>query len=378
MNKGKRAPVGAFDPNIDPMTGLPRKAGTSGGKSSLRGDPYAAAEMSGEGRSSDEKAFSRPSVSTNGSRNRSATAPLVPSLSMHAEDSESELSLQDDVDADRDADAERVWRSRQGYHTQPSHIPDSRFDVSNPNADGWGVSAEPWQDFAQPKARTRSTLSPYSAANGDRSGTTSAASSVLDMEAIMTGKTKADRNQKDLEAGSASPFPEPNWDEKLGTLDAPQRSKSLIKRIKSMRENPNVPSPEEGVEMGSVREGRRRRAAQHKYSPSTPPLRQDTLEGSASYDARAAADAAVGTSSGGSYGRRAGRSAPQDSDNVLTPRDQRDADQGYFQADQDASRGRAVRSPGETGLSRNGSLFGKLKRGQKATSKSTERPTAYA
>lgn len=371
MNKGKRAPVGAFDPNVDPMTGLPRVA--PGAKKGSRAAAQDAV---------DEKASARPGTNPNGGRSPSATAPLVPSLSMHAEGSTTELPLDEDLDADRDAETERVWRSRQGYHTQPSNVPDSRYDVSNPNADVWGVSAEPWQDFAQPKQRVRSTLSPYSHNPGDRSGTTSAASSVLDMEAIMTGKKKSSHNQHELAVGSASPFPEPDCNDRSATgADAPKRSKSLIKRIRSMRENPNVPPPEDGVEMGSVRD-RRRRAAQHKHSPSTPPLRtESTGPGTPSaYESRAAAaaDAATGVSNG-SYGRRTGR-------NVVTPTErdilgQRE-DPSYFQQSQLSSSqdSRSARSPAaEGGLTRNGSLFNKLRRngGQKSSPKSAERQAAY-
>lgn len=372
MNKGKRAPVGAFDPNVDPMTGLPRNA--AGAKAGRTGRAGAADALAADASPADEKAGARPGANAAGGRTRSSTAPLVPSLSMHAEGSTTELPIDEDIDADRDAEAERIWRSRQGYHTQPSNVPDSRYDVSNPNADVWGVSAEPWQDFAQPKQRTRSTLSPYSAA-GDRSGTTSAASSVLDMEAIMTGKKKPSRAQQDLDVGSASPFPEPNWDERAPAgADVPKRSKSLIKRIRSMRENPNVPPPEDGaVEMRD----RRRRAAQHKHSPSTPPT---AVGGQSSYDSRdsrAAADAAV---SSGSYGRRTNRTVvtPNERD-VVTPRAQHDDDVSYFAANAD-SRSGAPRSPAAegSGLTRNGSLFNKLRRGQKSSPKSAERPAAYA
>ncbi|SNX87307.1 uncharacterized protein MEPE_06017 [Melanopsichium pennsylvanicum] len=376
MNKGKRAPVGAFDPNIDPMTGLPR--GQVAAKTTSRAKPQDA--LGADESPVDEKGAARPGINSTGGRTRSATTPLVPSLSMHAEGSSTELPLDDDIDADRDAEAERIWRSRQGYHTQPSNVPESRYDVSNPNADVWGVSAEPWQDFAQPKARVRDTLSPYSANQGDRSGTTSAASSVLDMEAVMTGKKKPSRNQHELVAGSASPFPEPNWDASAGgaSADGPRRTKSLIKRIRSMRENPNVPAPEDGIEIGSVRD--RRRRAQHKHSPSTPPLRTDNGPAPWTYESRAAAaDAAV---SNGSYGRRTGRNVvtPNERD-VLTPRAARDDDASYFEQEQISSSrdSRQARSPaGEGGLTRNGSLFNKLRRGQKSSPKSTERPAAYA
>ncbi|PWY99600.1 hypothetical protein BCV70DRAFT_226930 [Testicularia cyperi] len=364
MNKGKRAPVRAFDPNIDPMTGLPRlqPGQKQNGRRNLA--------PSGESSPGDEKSsIERPSISTNASHNnrRSVTAPLVPSLSKNAASSSTELPVDDEIDADRDAEAERVWRSRQGYHTQPSNIPDSRYDVSNPNADVWGVSAEPWQDFAQPKAPSRSTLSPYSAGLGDRSGTTSAASSVLDMEAIMTGQRKPSRNERDLAVGSASPFPEPNWDEKSPNSEGPKRSKSLIKRIRSMRENPNVPPPEDGVEMGNVRDRRRARAAQHRHSPSTPPMRLDSMNGSLSYDARAAADAAVGASQ---------TPTTQEQDELVTPRQQGDDEPSYFGAGGDATS--AARSPGEGGgLGRSGSIFNKFKRGGRS-GKSAERQAAYA
>ncbi len=195
----------------------------------------------------------------------------------------------------------------------------------------------------------------------------------------MTGRKKPTRGDDELAAGSASPFPEPNWDERTSSAagasgDGPKRSKSLIKRIRSMRENPNVPPPEDGVEMGSVA-GRRRRAAQHKHSPSTPPA--------TSYDSRAAAaDAATGVNNG-SYGRRAGRTVvtPNERD-VLTPRAQQDDNTSYFAGDRLSSSqdSRAARSPGaESGLTRNGSLFNKLRRGQqKSSPKSAERQTAYA
>lgn len=366
MNKGKRAPVGAFDPNIDPMTGLPRNAPAA------KNQNHVAPETAHDNPENDKLPL-RPGANANGGRSRSATAPLVPSLSMHAQGSATELSLDEDVDADRDAEAERVWRSRQGYHTQPSNIPDSRYDVSNPNADVWGVSAEPWQDFAQPKAPVRSHLSPYSNHHGERSGSTSAASSVLDMEAIMTGQKKPSRAKDELATGSASPFPEPNYDDRLSastaSSEAPKRNKSLIKRIRSMRENPNVPPPDNGgVELGTVRD-RRRRAAQHKYSPSTPPLRSDYA---------AAADAAVGVSvSSASYGRRSGRTVvtPNERD-VLTPRANRDDNASYFDRSQESRQDRDATN--EAGLTRNGSLFNKLRRGGKSSPKSAERPAAYA
>ncbi|EPQ27458.1 uncharacterized protein PFL1_04996 [Pseudozyma flocculosa PF-1] len=380
MNRGKRAPVKAFDPNIDPMTGLPYRNGANGGRSDGRRGPSPLAKNK-DLDDDDEKAggsSSRPSLSTNGSRGgrRSATAPMVPSLGRDAQASTAELSLADDDYApDADVDAEREWRANQGYHTQPSAVPDSRLDVSNPNADVWGVTAEPWQDFAQPKQRekgSRSLLSPHGA-GGAYSGTTSAASSVFDMEAVMTGKKPA-RTEDELAAGSASPFPEPNWQEKNGASDGPKRSKSLMKRIKSMKENPNVPPPDDGVEMGALN-GRRRRGQAHRHSPSTPPIRTDGFAAQSS--SRAAADAAVGLSPGEYSGRGTGtpldRHAEEAGDSKATPRNETDT-LGYFGGERNERPGR---SPGEGGLGRSGSIFNKFKRGGKA-SKSSERESVYA
>ncbi|KAN0065663.1 hypothetical protein ACQY0O_000793 [Thecaphora frezii] len=361
MNRGKRAPVKAFDPNIDPMTGLPYR--NASGRSDGRRGPSPLGK-SRDSYENDEKAGasgSRPSLSANGSRSgRSATAPMVPSLGRDAQASTAELSLaDDDYTPDADVDAEREWRANQGYHTQPSTIPDSRFDVSNPNADVWGVTAEPWQDFAQPKQRekgSRSHLSPHSAF-GDRSGTTSAASSVFDMEAVMTGK-KPSRTQAELAAGSASPFPEPNWQEKSSSLDGPKRSKSLMKRIKSMKENPNVPPPDDAVELGALN-GRRRRGQAHRHSPSTPPARTEGF--------------AIDAASGHSPGARGAKSPLNPYAEEATPRAE-GAQVGYFNGERSE---RPSRSPGEGGLGRSGSIFNKFKRGAKS-SKSSEQEAVYA
>ncbi|CAD6932364.1 unnamed protein product [Tilletia controversa] len=93
-----------------------------------------------------------------------------------------------------------------GYITKPS-------EQSNPLAEAWGIVPEPWTDFATPAAPVRRSssdrharngrgggsrsgagLSPYG--EGDESGTPSAASSVLDMEAVLTGKTSSSNKDK--------------------------------------------------------------------------------------------------------------------------------------------------------------------------------------
>ncbi|PWN46714.1 hypothetical protein IE53DRAFT_407821 [Violaceomyces palustris] len=399
-NRGKRAPVMAFDPNVDPMTGEPIDARRlNGNKGRSRLSPLAKHTLSKMDSSHsdlhgdlDEKpgaSGSRPASGPNGSRSRSSTAPIVPSLPLDADAAASTAELgtpsiishdEDGLsEVDRDLDADGSWG--QGYHTQPSKVPSSRHDVSNPNADVWGVSAEPWQDFAQPKAREKgsanrhSTLSPSMAdtrGSGDRSGISSAASSVFDMEAVMTGRYK---KKEPEEIGGVSPFPEPNWNEKLGVTEQPKRSKSLIKRIRSMKENPNVPPPDDAVEMGNLN-GRRGARRNHKYSPSTPPARFDAAgspepeAGSGIVSSRAAADAAVGIAPGASLGRKAGGGVTSDYMNSGSGR----YGGGHSPIIREES---ADRSPGETapsggaggGLGRSGSLFNKFGGGRKKGAK---------
>lgn len=93
----------------------------------------------------------------------------------------------------------------------------------------------------------------------------------------MTGKTAAEKKQLGETLAGVSPFPEPDYNRAGGGYEntAPKRSKSLIKRIKSARQNPNVPPPDDdGVEMSSS--GGRARSKRygphaHKHSPSSPP-----------------------------------------------------------------------------------------------------------
>lgn len=420
----KRAPVMAFDPTIDPMTGEPighrNNGGSRGGSNRTRLSPLAAATLqkmdssAGDLPGEKEGVFVRPSISGNGTRpGRSNTAPLVPSLPMNASEDDlasPDLVGTDDDDAvDRDVEAERAWRSGQGYYTQPSVVPSARYDVANPNADVWGVSSEPWQDFAQPAGRPRdrgarshaSMLSP-SPAGGDRSGTASAASSVYDMEAVMTGRAGKNGKQKEeLGGAGVSPFDEPNYAEKMAQAEPPKRSKSLIKRIRSMKENPNVPpdSNSNDVELNAMG-GRRRYGGgpSHRHSPSSPVLREE--EPSSYISARAAAAAAVGVSDpspplrAGSGSRRGGASGP-----VRTPDGGADASGGaeddekwtdaqedegtgymaaYGSGDRESTSQNAASASGAggAGLGRSGSLFNRLAGGKKKGAKrgkSTER-----
>ncbi|KAL9937107.1 hypothetical protein V8E36_004342 [Tilletia maclaganii] len=232
---------------------------------------------------------------------------------------------------------------RDGYITAASAYPtNERSDESNPLAEVWGIVPEPWQEFATPAARpakngksssrnggngTSGGLHPYG--DGHDSGTPSAASSMLDMEAVLTGKTSSSsakpskttnnaglgssegtvrrnggryggasvtssRSASGADAGGAgigaggagldyedtenpdfvisagvSPFPEPDYGGAqqsddvaayggYGNGGGPKRNKSLIKRMKSARQNPNMPALKldtANVELGAVRKG---------------------------------------------------------------------------------------------------------------------------
>ncbi|PWN27983.1 hypothetical protein BDZ90DRAFT_231756 [Jaminaea rosea] len=324
----KKAPVNAFDPNIDQMTGLSiserqqqqqqRAASAGGGSGSRRGlSPLAASTLQKMDLHDEDvkDGARRPDMS--GGRSRSATAPLgvVPTLSqtgrnasamttstagngVNLNDSATELSS-----TDGDADADRRYQPSRGYYNQ------SPKKASNPMADVWGVSSEPWQDFAQPAAASSKPrkasgansaangsngrnggkgLSPYGHAKSSRDGPPSAASSVLDMESVMTGKTAEQRRREAAEAagdiGGVSPFPEPDYDRLGGggspggggsggeaREGAPKRSKSLVKRIKAARQYGNVPPPDDEVlELSGRRQQAAAAARAHKHSPSSP------------------------------------------------------------------------------------------------------------
>ncbi len=261
-NKGKSAPVLAFDPSIDPMTGQPwkhgqpRPSGSSSGNGASRSNlsPRAQATLarmddapvddSKSGVSKDSASSTGVSVPALGMYDTTPTSESVPVIPSAGGSGSRSAAVRGDPDAS--ADAERAWRYEQGYYTQPSNVPSARHDISNPNADVWGVSAEPWQDFAQPKQASSGVAGNASsglAAPGssrysidDRSGVNSSASSVFDMEAIMTGRTGNEppvpRKPSPVPPGtdaSVSPFGEPNYGEGM------KRSKSLIKRIRSVR-----------------------------------------------------------------------------------------------------------------------------------------------
>jgi hypothetical protein len=283
----RRAPVHAFDHTIDPMTGLP--FGTSGRGSASNGSgghgrpglsPLAAATM----KKMTDSAGDVPDDGKGGdllskaNRSRSQPTHQMPTLGRNATASSTVTSTPSNVDGDtgleasssasmhstidRDVEAERAYRNKKGYMSQATGNPRGRADVSNPNAEVWGVTSEPWQDFAQPIVR----LEPPSRGSLE-GGAGSAASSVFDMEAVMTGK------QRSQPTSSLKP------DQAVGANgnEGPKRSRSLMKRLKHARQYGNVPPPDEDVvehaeARGAPADPRQIVRHQHKYSPSTPPL----------------------------------------------------------------------------------------------------------
>lgn len=286
----RRAPVHAFDHSIDPMTGLPianaGRGGASNGGGASHGrpglSPLAAATMrkmtdsagdvpdDGKGtdllskssRSRSQPTHQMPTLGRNATTSSAATSTPSNAADGDAVEGSSSASMHSTID--RDVEAERAYRSKKGYMTQSSGNPRGRADVSNPNADVWGVTSEPWQDFAQPVMR----LEPPSRGSLEGGGG-SAASSVFDMEAVMTGKQRAQTGNSLSPAPSSSTF--------NGGNDGPKRSRSLMKRIKNARQYGNVPPPDEDVveraeARGAPVDPRHTVRHQHKYSPSTPPL----------------------------------------------------------------------------------------------------------
>jgi hypothetical protein len=277
----RRAPVMAFDHTIDPMTGQP-----IGMRATNRPNlsPLAAATM--------RKMDDSEGANNEGSKSKFGGGQ-IPTLRMDSTESGSTLSPHTVDDGtsvashnsviDRDVDAERAYRQN-NYYQKPVKGSKGRSDMANPNADIWGVSSEPWQDFASPAGTSSGGLRPRDSrgTNGRHSGesgsgTASAASSIFDMEAVMTGKKPNRRSTSENASSSLSP-------EAAGST-APKRSKSLIKKIKTARQNPNVPPQADELELSSMNlnansNGRARAASGsnaprrpgHGYSPSTPPV----------------------------------------------------------------------------------------------------------
>lgn len=309
----------AFDPNIDPMTGKKKVNGASSPLSKVD--------------NSNQQHQTRPSFS---SRATTGSTPNLPILNSDGTTSnnglnqthlnESNISFNGGSGSRNPSSSHVGGRGETDSMTSnsvpPSEVGDDDvgyYKTPSNQAEIWGVSSEPWQDFASPKQSSKdkngkrssklggggksSYLMPgkngsYDGNNNpNRSGISSSASSVMDMEAILTGKTseqrkleaeemkrRADNDGENLVGSGVSPFPERDWstfkDENDGNGGGVRRNKSLIKRIKSARQSPNVPPPDDvdDVELSSLSNNNNnndrrygRNGRQHKYSPSTPP-----------------------------------------------------------------------------------------------------------
>lgn len=290
-HNSRRAPVNAFDPNVDPMTGLPigqpRNGSASGSRPGL--SPLAQATMrkmsdNAGGVGSDGK-DQRLLSSTSSGRGRSGVSGQLPRLNRNQTTSSAGQSENDTNDA-----ASSVSHSStvdRNYYNAPSNVSRGRADIANPNADVWGVSSEPWQDFAQPASNKNDAISRRSSNDGLRSS----ASSVFDMEAVLTGKPSVRQpiGGSSLANGTVSPGESSGGSASgTGNKDGPKRSKSLVKRIKYARQYGNVPPPDDDVvehaEALAAQNGSRsasggsarHRGFAHHHSPSTPPLQQQS------------------------------------------------------------------------------------------------------
>lgn len=288
-NSSQRAPVKAFDPNTDPMTGLSISDG-AGSASRRPAGTRVAPESANKARPGRRRNDSLPVVASlpfDASGNQVERLPsgrqqYAPSDSTHDNASVTTAS---------DADGHDRAYGRNSTAVKPNSA----------MAAMWGVQDdEPWQDFAAPKSSPRGKsgkkgskanggsrgtggayLGPYDN-RASRDGHSSATSSVLDMETLMTGQTAEEKRRAaegfaspSQEIAGVSPFPEPDYDrgDNDGTgASAPKRNKSLLRRIKSARQNPNVPPPvDDGqVEMSSRAASKRYGPNSHRPGPSSP------------------------------------------------------------------------------------------------------------
>jgi hypothetical protein len=367
----RRAPVGAFDASIDPMTGKPYVRGGGAAASSRPG----ASGKSGNLSELAQGTLRKMSQSSGLSIGDDVVG--VPTLSSGAGGArDDDAASESHSIIDRDVEAERNFRSsRQEWGNEGRS---GRSDAANPHAEIWGVASEPWQDFAAPAARP-------SRSNGKGglappSGPSSRASSVYDMEAVMTGRTggaAAQGNGDDnaqLDIPGVSPFPERDWGAPGGSGEGPKRSKSLIKRIKVARrecpvtgagvqrltlhpENPNVPAGDAAdVELAALDRPAARRGYSagpgHRHSPSSPPLTTDGYGNGGS-----GVSSGVGNSLGRS-GTLRPRAAPRENYSPgVTPQANGEEASDYTSA------GGAAPSSG-AGVARNNSIFGRFGKGR--------------
>ncbi|KAK0544524.1 hypothetical protein OC846_005823 [Tilletia horrida] len=461
---GARAPVNAFSveeglPGIN--AAQPRKPGNSG-NSRQNLSPLAQATLqrmnAADADLSDPAAKSRSRPPASRSRTMDSYADEKPSLHRGQSDA-SELTAEPPTltytaegssagrPQSRSSAGVGMGRRNSDYINAPGAYSQDRDEPSNPLAEVWGIVPEPWQEFATPAARsgksgngagsrnrngqqTKGGLSPYN--DGEDSGTPSAASSVLDMEAVLTGRTSSrDTPQKSKSADQApvsnlgtsdgtirrgggrngskypldrstsavtgfsqnregagvdgdadgdhsgdyvieagvSPFPEPDyggpraWNDgeeangAYGNGAGPKRSKSLIKRMKNARQNPNMPALK--VDVSNVELGAMNSAS--SASPSTP-----SAAGPEARRMRHLSSPVL--PSPGSGGGRAGQPlAPQWEESADWRGKNGDGDDYLAAVEAAEGRGRGT-SPGSGGvaLGRSGSLFGKFGRKPRA------------
>ncbi|WFD30389.1 hypothetical protein MSPP1_001408 [Malassezia sp. CBS 17886] len=138
-----------------------------------------------------------------------------------------------------------------GLSSQNSLGLDPQYDAANPNAEFFGVAAEPWHEFATPSRRRTTPLESESTNQQNN-----AISNYADMETVLRGGTySADPapNAKAHDTPSLSMLARPAADTSETRQDAryaspntkPQRSKSLLGRLRRVRiaEQPEANAP---------------------------------------------------------------------------------------------------------------------------------------
>lgn len=163
---------------------------------------------------------------------------------------------------------------------------ESHSEAANPNAEFFGVAAEPWQDFATPSHGDRRAYRD----NETPSGRTSRSSTFADMETYLRGNTRPNPSVPPKE-NRATRFEdvvykdeEPQEYTPRKSRGAPtQRSKSLIGRLRRLRVEPDeADRPDDELRRNSTVHGRSqaRTQAAGLSSPSAdlpPPVTNSTL-----------------------------------------------------------------------------------------------------
>lgn len=150
--------------------------------------------------------------------------------------------------------ARAPFQHRTAADSEGSFGVEPQYDDANPNAEFFGVAAEPWQDFATPAHVHRRTF-----ADESSSGRTSRSSTFADMETYLRGSSRPNPSGAAKEPTS-SRATEVTFDEepppsaavaRKGTLRSgggASRSKSLIGRLRRLRLDPDEADASEPVE----------------------------------------------------------------------------------------------------------------------------------